>query len=97
MVASLVHGPHSARGRRDFWEELKHNISEPWMVAGDFNLSLEIADRKGKQSHLKDMEEFCDIIHELQLMDISLLGRRFAWSNKIENPSMAKLERSFCL
>ncbi|XP_020262628.1 uncharacterized protein LOC109838607 [Asparagus officinalis] len=77
---SSVYGPHCNKERMVFWQELKdikNTFSGPWIVVGDFNVTSNSSERKGKSNYRREMEEFNDIINELELIDSPLHGRKF--------------------
>lgn len=95
-TVSSVYGPHCNRERLVFWQELrnlKNIVSGVWVVVGDFNVTINPDERKGKTSHKKEMEEFNEVINDWELIDSPLHGRKFTWSNKRRSPSMARLDR----
>jgi endonuclease/exonuclease/phosphatase family metal-dependent hydrolase len=42
------------------------------------------------------MGRFRGLINDLSLKEISLLGRKFTWSNQQDNSILVKLDRVFC-
>ena len=64
----------------------------PWCVAGDFNsiLSLEEHNRGGSLN--SNMKRFSEVIEDLKLKGLSLLGVPFTWSGGVNNQSLLRLD-----
>ena len=60
---------------------------------GDFNLTRFLDERQGCEGNLNDIDSFNNLIWDLALIDISLGGRSFTWSNKRATSAFAKLDR----
>lgn len=91
-----VYGPSNQRDKALFFEELKKarpQFAMPWMVAGDFNVTLDLQDRSNTNHHVNQMRAFRGLIEHLELIDLPLLGRRYTWSNERENPTFVRLDR----
>ena len=87
---------HYATNRQVLWNELKafrSNFAGMWVIAGDFNVTRFACERKGKRAHYRHLEEFNDFIRDMELIDLPLKGRKYTWTNKRENASMAKWDR----
>lgn len=41
------------------------------------------------------MGRFHRVLNDLQLQEIEMLGRRFAWSNERDQPTFVRLDRAF--
>jgi exonuclease III len=93
-----VYGPQSEADKRAFLQEL-HDIRDlhvgPWLVAGDFNLIVEPADKSRGCLHRSMMARFRRALSSLELKELYLNGRRFTWSNERELPTLEKLDRVF--
>ena len=93
---SGVYGPNSVRDRRLLWEELVGLNSwwnVPWCVGGDFNVVRFPSECSSSTSFTTAMWEFSSFISEQGLIDISLQGGSFTWSNSREVVSKARLDR----
>lgn len=80
-----VYGPANQQDKPLFFQELreaKPNIQMPWMVAGDFNVTLRSQDRANNNYPTRHMMRFRALADELQLIDMRLQGRKFTWSNE---------------
>ncbi|WJZ80362.1 hypothetical protein VitviT2T_000290 [Vitis vinifera] len=91
-----VYGPILRRERESFWEELgaiKGLWNGPWCAAGDFNaiLSPEERNRGGRLN--SNMRRFVEIIEDLELKDVPLVGGPFTWSGGVNNQSFSRLDR----
>ena len=70
--------------RRFLWEEL-FSLSSwwnvPWCMGGDFDVVRFPSERFGSTVFTVAMREFSDFIFEQGLIDLSLEGGSFTWSN----------------
>ena len=71
--------------------------SVDWIVVGDFNLCLSPNDKNQPRGDHLDMYLFNDAISSLGLVDITLKGRRYTWSNKQYSPLLERLDWFFTL
>lgn len=67
----------------------------PWLVCGDFNMIRYASEKNNSDFHISEAEAFNDMIHDLCLIELPLLDRSFAWSNKREIPTLERLDRAF--
>ena len=94
-----VYGTAYDEQKLEFINEL-HNVllswSGPILVGGDFNL---VRSREEKSSGVVNQQWvnlFNDWINRFSLLELKIAGRRFTWSNHLENVVMATLDRVFC-
>ena len=75
-----VYGPSLMKEREDFWAELgavRGLWSDPWCVAGDFNVvRFPIKSSRGGRLSAS-MRRFLDIMEDLELRDLPLQGGSF--------------------
>ncbi|XP_026451352.1 uncharacterized protein LOC113351613 [Papaver somniferum] len=91
-----VYGPNNPYERPSFWEELDNVCSFwnlPWCIGVDFNTILKCDEKKNCKNITKSMKGFASFIDEHDLIDLSLKGARYTWSNNQSNPIMCKLDR----
>ncbi len=62
-------------------------------MCGDFNLTKDPSERRGRRWCGRLMSMFADLLNHLELIDLPLGNQRFTWSNLQSEPSMAKLDR----
>ena len=90
-----VYGPNSVSERRFLWEEL-FSLSSwwnvPWCMGGDFDVVRFPSECFGSTVFTVAMREFFDFIFEQGLIDLSLEGGSFTWSNFLEVESKARLD-----
>lgn len=82
--------------KQAFLEELKKSkigCNCPWILCGDFNVTLNSGERSNVMYDLRGSNEFRHVIHSLNLIDLHLAGRKFVWSNDRHLPSFARLDR----
>ena len=91
-----VYGPTLRKDSECFWDELgaiKGLWNGPWCVAGDFNVILSLEERIRGGSLNLDMRRFLEVIEDLELKDLSLLGGPFNWRGGVNNQSLSRLDR----
>jgi hypothetical protein len=95
-VFSGVYGPNRAVERRLMWDELAGIATVwavPWCVGGDFNLVRYPTERAGASDLSPSMRDFSYFIFSMGLLDLSLEGGNFTWSNA---RSKSRLDRFLC-
>ena len=91
-----VYGPTMRRDRECFWDELgaiKGLWNGSWCVARDFNAILSPDECSRGGSLNSDMKRFSEVIEDLELKDLPLLGGPFTWSGGVNNQSFSRLDR----
>lgn len=87
-LVSVVYGYNTINARKEFWSRLREigmNVTEPWLVLGDFNTILSIEDRiNGAPVHMYETVDFQQCIDDLGLGHITWRGNQFSWCNKRE-------------
>jgi hypothetical protein len=66
-----------------------------WCVVGDFNSVTDPIERRGVgagNSGGREVEEFCDFLRQLEMIDLPLLGRQFTWFHS-NGFTMSRLDR----
>jgi hypothetical protein len=93
-----VYGPQSDADKCLFLCELK-DVRDlhpgPWVVAGDFNLIVDAADKNNANLNHHMMGKFRRLLAEVELKELYLNGRRFTWSNERERATLERLDRVF--
>ncbi|GKV15257.1 hypothetical protein SLEP1_g26053 [Rubroshorea leprosula] len=77
-----VYSPCQLAGKRILWLELKNLVLQTggmWCVVGDFNVVRKVEEKIGSRRLTTEMGEFDNFIIESELIDISLMGRKFTW------------------
>jgi len=94
-----VYGPQDDDEKILFLQELR-NIralcNGPWLVAGDFNLIYQAADKNNTNLDRAMMGRFRRFLDDTDLKEIPLLGRKYTWSNERRSPTLVRLDRAFC-
>jgi hypothetical protein len=93
-----VYGPQAVVDKCLFLRELKEvRDLHPgtWMVAGDFNLIVDAADKNNSNLNRRMMAKFRRLLAEVELKELYLNGRRFTWSNERERPTLERLDIVF--
>ena len=66
-----------------------------WLVCGDFNMILNVADKNNGCLERAQMRRFRQTINDLLLDELFLHGRLFTWSNRRGEPMLERLDRAF--
>lgn len=93
-----VYGPSSPHTRVEFLEEIKSHKPQdatPWILGGDFNITLTIQDRNrpANSADWRNTRQFAQLVSDLGLLNLNLQGRTFTWTNERDSPAMARLDR----
>ena len=91
-----VYGPTKRRERENLWNELGaiHGLwNGPWCVAGDFNSILSPEERSRGGSLNSNMRRFSEVIEDLQLKDLPLVGGLFTWNGGVNSQSFSRPDR----
>lgn len=93
-----VYGPCDDPARSAFLNWFKgHEISDldNWIFLGDFNFYRSLSNRNKPGGCLADTMLFNEAIGHLGLIELSLKGRAFTWSNMQQNPLLEQLDWFF--
>jgi len=93
-----VYAPSDHRDSKVFLEdldELRPQIHGPWILAGDFNLIRSASDKNSGNVNHRLCTLFNDTLEKLGVVELPLLDRLYTWSNKRQNPTLARLDRVF--
>lgn len=96
-MISNVYGPCDSASKPVFLQELMDlsvSMSCPWVIVGDFNLTLRPADKSSDNFNMHEALFFSSAIQSMQLQDLPLLERRFTWSNQQDVPILVRLDRA---
>ena len=92
-----VYGSPHEENKAEFLTELASfcgTCQDPFLAGGDFNL-FRFTNEKNKSTILsKHSGTFNSIISCYDLLDLSLAGGRFTWSNNQASPTLVKLDRT---
>ncbi|KAK6785297.1 hypothetical protein RDI58_018752 [Solanum bulbocastanum] len=85
MKFTAVYGLHSITARIPLWtaiHQLSTNITDPWLIMGDFNSILTTEDRPiGSQVQSAETRDFQECITDCNLTELAAVGRIFTWIN----------------
>ncbi|RAL44518.1 hypothetical protein DM860_011795 [Cuscuta australis] len=83
---TFVYAFNDQGSRLQLWESLKgysENMKSPWCCVGDYNIILEVEDRKGGNLVSNDdIKDFKSCILDCGLEEIPWVGPYYTWSNK---------------
>ncbi|KAK8698342.1 hypothetical protein V6N13_114466 [Hibiscus sabdariffa] len=81
FLATFVYASPNRRFRYQLWhyiEQLAIFIMDPWVILGDFNATLTVADRRGCSSNSPE-PSLSDMVFNCGLMDLGFSGPAFTW------------------
>ncbi|XP_010445926.1 PREDICTED: uncharacterized protein LOC104728667 [Camelina sativa] len=85
--------------RKELWTDLRaHHASpivrnRPWLVLGDFNVTLELDEHSGVDTRpvlCPGMQDFRSVVNDCRLNDLAYNGPLFTWSNKQDGNLISK-------
>jgi hypothetical protein len=94
---TIVYGPQSTNDKIIFLNELSERrvlCPGPWMIIGDFNMILYASEKNNDILDRPLMSRFRNFMHEHELKDLYLHGRRFTWSSERETPTLTRIDRA---
>lgn len=98
---SIVYGYNRVEKRRQLWDNLKQidqMTTIPWIIGGDFNVVLQLQDRKhGNPVTKAETQDFSNCIQELKLNELNWEGDYYTWSNKQDGGDRiwSRIDRAF--
>ncbi|KAK2651365.1 hypothetical protein Ddye_011221 [Dipteronia dyeriana] len=95
VVICNVYASNTEPERKELWEFilLKQSLfSIPWCIGGDFNTVLDPSERRGGVCEMGSVKNFQDFVRHVMVVDISLQGVPFTWTNSRELASWARLD-----
>ncbi|GKV09171.1 hypothetical protein SLEP1_g20713 [Rubroshorea leprosula] len=90
-----IYSPCQLTSKRALWEELQgliNNRKGLWCLAGDFNALRRVEERAGCKVVSNEMREFDAFIHNTDLFDLPLIGRKYTWYNS-NGQQMSRIDR----
>lgn len=96
FLFTAIYGYWNKISRKPLWESFYHNSlnwTEPWLIAGDFNVILKPDERHSKKTvRASDVEDFNNFCNDLGFVDTSSHGVHFTWNNK-KGDQRSKIDR----
>ncbi|PWA39454.1 RNA-directed DNA polymerase, eukaryota, Reverse transcriptase zinc-binding domain protein [Artemisia annua] len=98
FYCSIVYASNSGSERRILWDDLilyKQAVgNNPWVIMGDFNVTLDISEHSAGGSHNNmDMNEFKEAVNKMEVDDICSSGFHFTWTKSLKNPNCNTLKK----
>ncbi|XP_062014693.1 uncharacterized protein LOC133731307 [Rosa rugosa] len=91
-----IYGVATTANRSITWNLLRTLAAQvhiPWLIAGDFNEILDLADKSGDPARsVHQMNRFRQALVDCGLMDMGFVGSRFTWANRF---TKERLDRAF--
>lgn len=87
LFCSFVYAKNCYMERRNLWNDLcihKQFIQDkPWVILGDFNVSLTLEDSYAGVSKINTgMRDFKECINQIEVLDINSSGLHYTWNQK---------------
>ena len=82
--------------KEDFWEELgviRGLWEDPWCIGGDFNAVRFPVEKRNALRLTVEMRRFSEVIGELGLRDVPLVGGPFTWIGGLNSQVASRLDR----
>ncbi|GJY62450.1 putative RNA-directed DNA polymerase [Tanacetum coccineum] len=100
VFCSVVYAHNNYIHRRALWKNLKTHKGyvrgRPWVVLGDFNVSLSAGDKSTGSSYIDTgMRDFQECVEDIEVMDVNSTGLKFTWNQKPKGDSglLKKIDR----
>lgn len=88
FLCSFVYASNYANERRKLWREMEligaSVRNNPWIIQGDFNVSLSMQEHSLSTATRMDMNairEFKNAVQKCDMMDLAQVGPSFTWTN----------------
>ncbi|KAK8533942.1 hypothetical protein V6N13_028381 [Hibiscus sabdariffa] len=91
-----LYAPNDASDRKTMFLELANLMSATegiWIVGGDFNTVRNHSEKLGFSFNVASMSALDEFIDDSGLVNLSLVGSRFTWSNLRDRVTMCRLDR----
>ncbi|XP_026439283.1 uncharacterized protein LOC113337968 [Papaver somniferum] len=95
-VFTSVYGASYDVYYNQFWQELRDvrvYYDEPWLLGGDFNAILADDERNVPGGAVANRKSFKALINRLSLIDLTMAGGRFTWTNSQQPLILIRLDR----
>ncbi|GJX71997.1 RNA-directed DNA polymerase, eukaryota, reverse transcriptase zinc-binding domain protein [Tanacetum coccineum] len=94
----FTYAANTRRERKDLWKDLyryKRIVNDnPWILMGDWNVSLNIEDHsEGGSCKTTDMTDFQECIEKIEIEDVKSCGNHFTWIKSRQNPDNSILKK----
>ncbi|GJR26775.1 RNA-directed DNA polymerase, eukaryota, reverse transcriptase zinc-binding domain protein [Tanacetum coccineum] len=98
LFCTMVYASNSYMERRKLWRDLGAQKSitkgEPWVIMGDFNVTLKLEEHSnGSSAPNSEMNEFAQCVREIEVDDILSSGFHFTWTKSRGNPKCKTLKK----
>ncbi|XP_070054198.1 uncharacterized protein [Nicotiana tomentosiformis] len=85
MFVTAVYAKCNANERKDLWSSLEGThmvIDGPWFIGGDFNIILDLDEKRGGRPHrmYKNLD-FSSCMDNCEVKDLGYVGPKFTWCN----------------
>ncbi|KAL8152224.1 hypothetical protein V2J09_009984 [Rumex salicifolius] len=101
-VFSAIYASPQLNSRQELWDRLlglKLDISKPWLLMGDFNETINMAERTGDSDCMRRRcDRFSSWVNDMELLDMGYSGPQYTWFRGVDEDSRtaARLDRGLC-
>ena len=91
-----VYAPTCNMERQKVWWEIgavRSLFTGPWIVGGDFNIVRYASEKKNCSRTSVHMNEFSDVIEEMELIDPQLEGGEYTWARGSSTEAVSRINR----
>ncbi|PWA66087.1 RNA-directed DNA polymerase, eukaryota, Reverse transcriptase zinc-binding domain protein [Artemisia annua] len=98
IYCSIVYAANSGLERRELWKELSCHKTivdkDSWVLMGDFTMTLSPIEHSTNSSVMNsDMQDFRDMVNEIEVDDICSSDFQLTWTKSLKNPSNSMLKK----
>jgi endonuclease/exonuclease/phosphatase family metal-dependent hydrolase len=93
-----VYGPQLEGEKLQFMQELRDirpMTYKRWVLLGDFNLIYKICDKSNGNVNRRLLNQFRQVLEELEVKELHLNGHRFTWTSKTRTSTQTKIDHVF--
>ncbi|KAL8141278.1 hypothetical protein V2J09_007299 [Rumex salicifolius] len=101
-VFSAIYASPQLNSRQELWDRLlglQLDISKPWLLMGDFNETMNMAERTGDSDCMRRRcDRFSSWVNDMELLDMGYSGPQYTWFRGVDEDSRtaARLDRGLC-
>ncbi|GJW02174.1 RNA-directed DNA polymerase, eukaryota, reverse transcriptase zinc-binding domain protein [Tanacetum coccineum] len=98
FYCSVIYASNSGVERKKLWRDLEVQktvtAGYPWVILGDFNVTLQTGEHSSGSSTLTgDMIDFQECVNNIELDDLHCEGFYYTWTKSLKNPQCRTLKK----